>query len=364
MRASPSPPSEPVRAARRFPTKGGLCAGAILCLCHLATPASAASPPRPDAEAVAGCRTLEDAKSRLECYDTVSGRTPTEVVADDPKAEGLRRTTLKPPSAPPTPLAERWELEAQTDRGPFVITSYKPNYLLVASYQDRIHKDVYTGLPKDALDSFEVKFQISAKTKVWPDLLSDRGDLWLGYTQVSYWQAYNTEFSAPFRETVYEPEVIYAYRTGFSLAGFNSRLVTLALNHQSNGRSDPRSRSWNRVVLSTLWDREANRAIEFKAWWRIPEDDKDDDNPDISDRVGRGEVWGYFKHNAHTFAAMYRTSFDPGTAGGATQLDWSFPLGGAFKGYVQYFYGYGDGLIDYDHLSHRLSLGFLLTDWM
>jgi phospholipase A1 len=49
---------------------------------------------------------------------------------------------------------------------------------------------------------------------------------------------------------------------------------------------------------------------------------------------------------------------------GALQFAWSFPIGGPFKGYVQYFYGYGDGLIDYNHVSNRISLGFILYDWM
>ena len=62
---------------------------------------------------------------------------------------------------------------------------------------------------------------------------------------------------------------------------------------------------------------------------------------------------------------MLRNNLDVKEPRGAVQVDWSIPLGHApVRGYVQYFYGYGDGLIDYDFIANRLSVGFLLTDWM
>lgn len=44
-----------------------------------------------------------------------------------------------------------------------------------------------------------------------------------------------------------------------------------------------------------------------------------------------------------------------------TQLDYSWPMFGSIRGHLQYYYGYGESLIDYDQRTNRLSLGFSLN---
>lgn len=319
--------------------------------------------------ALEGCLRLETESERLRCYDTVLGRTPTEMEAPDeppPEPEPPAQADAEAPVPPPpsSPLAKRWQLIAPTDRGPFVITPYKPTYVLPVSWNFRSNSNPEPGA-RDRLDNIqnlELKFQLSFKAKLLPELLTERGDLWFGYTQLSFWQAYNNGESRPFRETNFEPELIYSYRTAFPFLGLTGRLLTLSLNHHSNGRSDPFSRSWNRVIGGVLLDRH-NFALSVRGWWRIPESADQDDNPDISSFYGRGEIGAFYQREDQTFAAIVRSNFELDTPRVGLQLDWSFPLGGV-KGYVQAFSGYGDGLIDFDHISHRLSAGFMLTDWM
>ncbi|MFE1636147.1 phospholipase A, partial [Acinetobacter baumannii] len=87
------------------------------------------------------------------------------------------------------------------------------------------------------------------------------------YTQSSRWQTFNAEESRPFRETNYEPEASLMFRTNYELLGLDGRLLGVTLNHQSNGRSDPLSRSWNRVIFNVGLER-GNFALMLRPWIR------------------------------------------------------------------------------------------------
>jgi len=335
-----------------------------------------------DNQPLVSCTVLDDEQKRLICYDTVAGRAA-PVTGDQPvESEVIDNTSLPnlpagiaslvlPETAEDTPvvkpslLAKRWYLLAQTDRGPFVLTSHRPSYVLPVSYNSRPNDEVIAAEP-GAYDfnNTEIKFQISFKAKIWPSLLSKYDDLWFGYTQLSFWQAYKSDQSGPFRETNYEPELIYAWRTNYPLFGLRGRVATIGINHQSNGRSDPSSRSWNRITAGLFFDRGENFAVTVRAWQRLPEAGEDD-NPHIERYLGRGELSTHYRHGKETFSVMLRGQPNLEEIRGAIQLDWTHPLGKSpMQGYVQYFVGYGDGLIDYDHVSNRLGVGIMLTDWI
>jgi len=194
------------------------------------------------------------------------------------------------------------------------------------------------------------------------NLFGTNGDIWMGYTQSSRWQVYNTEQSRPFRETNYEPEVLMVFRNGYRLGGWNGRMAAIGLNHQSNGRGDPLSRSWNRVMFNVGLDRD-NWAVMFRPWVRIS-DGSDDDNPDIEDFMGRGDVTLTHVRGGNVYTLMARHSLRGGDRShGALQFDWGFPIHKNFRGHLQVFNGYGESLIDYNHKATYVGLGISLLDW-
>jgi phospholipase A1 len=320
------------------------------------------------------CACIEDDAQRLQCYDLLAGKkgqddktkiqaqipaTADQAVSSD--AEMAQASSVHEADSP-SYLTGLWELDESVPRGRFALRSHRSNYVLPFTYNASPNREPdHTG-EVDTVKDAEAAFQLSLKVKLWQDILGQNMDLWFGYTQRSFWQVYNSEESSPFRETNYEPEVLLNYRTDLDLFGVRLRTITLGLNHQSNGRAEPLSRSWNRLVGNLGFEYE-NFVVELKTWYRIPESEDDDDNPDIDEYMGPGELWVYYMYEGHRFGAMWRNNCRFDHNRGALQLEWAFPLGGRVSGYVQYFTGYGESMIDYDHSVDRIGIGFALDTW-
>ncbi|KXZ70833.1 phospholipase A [Acinetobacter venetianus] len=266
-------------------------------------------------------------------------------------------------------LDRRWELSEESKLGVWNIRAYQPVYLLPAFWTS--DKNEFPNSPnpnntvtdKQNLTSTEAKFQISLKTKAWENIFGNNGDLWLGYTQSSRWQVFNSEESRPFRETNYEPEASLMFRTNYEVLGLNARLLGVTLNHQSNGRSDPLSRSWNRVIFNLGFEKD-NFALMLRPWYRVEENAKDDNNPDIKDYIGRGDLTAFYRKGDNDFSLMLRHSLKGGDRShGAVQFDWAFPIKGKLRGHLQLFDGYGESLIDYNHRATYVGLGVSLMNW-
>lgn len=257
-------------------------------------------------------------------------------------------------------LSERRELEQESSRNPFSITTHRTNYLFPVSYNANQNRQNFRNISEDAsVDNVELKFQFSAKVNLAEEVFGNYGDLFFGYTQRSWWQAYNTDASSPFRETNYEPELFFDFDNAWGALGWVNTRNRVSLNHQSNGRSDPLSRSWNRVYLESTFQR-GDWAFTLAPHWRIPESAQDDDNPDIERFMGYGDIrLAKRLNNNHEMSGQLRGNPSAGNLG--TQIDYSWPAFNTLRAHVQYYYGYGESLIDYDHRVHRLSLGFSLN---
>ncbi|MGO2391036.1 MULTISPECIES: phospholipase A [unclassified Halomonas] len=257
-------------------------------------------------------------------------------------------------------LSERRLLEQESSQNPFSITTHRTNYLFPVSYNANQNRENFRNITEDAsVDSVELKFQFSAKVNLAEQVFGNYGDVFFGYTQRSWWQAYNTDASSPFRETNYEPEIFIDFNNAWSALGWVNTLNRVSFNHQSNGRSDPLSRSWNRVYLESTFQR-GDWAFTVAPHWRVPESQEDDDNPDIERFMGYGDIrLAKRLNNNHEMSGLLRGNPSAGNYG--TQIDYSWPAFNTLRAHVQYYYGYGESLIDYDNRVHRLSIGFSLN---
>ncbi|RUL69601.1 phospholipase A [Dyella choica] len=325
---------------------------------------------------VKACTGIRNDAQRLACYDRASGRNRLPVApkqATPPESVGFQHepATAGSENVPPSLslLDRRWELSPDSKLGTFNLRGYKPIYVLPLfatthqnnlPYSPNANNAVHTPL---GMQDVEGKFQLSMKTKVWQGVFGDTGDLWFGYTQDSYWQVYNAKHSRPFRETDYEPEAMLVFNTDYPLFGWHGRLLGIGLDHESNGQSDPESRSWNRVMAQVGFER-GNWTIMLRPWWRIPEPAKDDNNPDISNYVGRADMLIIHQWHGQEFSLLLRDSLRGGSRQhGAGHLTWSFPLAGGLRGYMELFKGYGENILDYNHNATYLGAGVSLLDW-
>jgi phospholipase A1 len=265
---------------------------------------------------------------------------------------------------PESAIDRRLAMEGATEVVPFVMTPHKPNYIIY-TYNFKDYEDPGTGLQPGEEDSYknsEVDFQVSIKFPVWRNMFNTKTHLFAAYTNRSFWQVFDRNDSSPFRETDHEPELWLSHRTRWKLFGLTNRLIQAGFVHQSNGRSSERSRSWNRVYTNLIFER-GNFYFGLKPWLRIQEDKEDDDNPDIEDYMGYFEFQGIYNRNKHNFGLFFRNTLKEDYRG-AVQLDWGFPVHEHLRGYIQYFYGYGESLIDYNHKVNKLGIGIKLTDWL
>lgn len=343
----------------------------------------------------ASCAKIADDHARLACYDAAFGRdaTPQERATPTRSEERTRSevgTRSEAPAASTAPaqeaaavslasegrslIGERWSRYGPAPGYPFLVRLHNVNYLVLR------HSDGVNATPSSPahaetaanrdIDRNELKFQLSFKARLW-ESEDRRYATWLGYTQQSNWQALNAPQSRPFRESDYQPELMFVVQPDVDLGrGWRWQLVNVGLVHQSNGNADPASRSWNRVYAQFGVEApdvaDGRLALFVRPWVRLHEPTSKDDNPDITDYLGYGDAVLAWQRGDQELTLTARGN--PRTGKGALQLEWwSRTLGplralGPFRFYVQLFTGYGESLIDYNFRQTVVGAGFALSD--
>lgn len=347
------------------------------------------------------CTGIADPNERLACFDQWSHAQSTPVPApaspiaepaEPAKPEDLERTADNRPrhlhmtesegcrDPQYSDLTRFWELERGADCGTFGIRGYRPTSLDVVK-GNNVNRQPTSGNPEnnattaEPYQTKEMRLQVSLRTKLMENVFtrgasSQSDSLWFGYTQQSYWQLFNAGLSRPFRSTDHEPELIYIHPLQTEEAGaWRLRYGGVGLVHQSNGQSLPLSRSWNRVYLMAGAEHGA-LSLQARIWQRLHEPSDHDDNPDISDYIGRAELIGsWHADRRNLFAVTVRSALRSRTRGSA-RFEWFRSLWDEGQGplsglqlHTEVFTGYGDSLLDYNHRRTVFSVGFALTEW-
>lgn len=254
---------------------------------------------------------------------------------------------------------------------PFVLLPHKINYLMPITYSTSPNTKIYQqafGSNDYKTNKTESEFQISIKIPLWNNLITKNDSLYFGYTNHSFWQSYNKRTSFPFREINHEPELFWTFKNNISQIKQRIPRLGIGISHQSNGRSGILSRSWNRIYGVAIVDM-GPLVFVTKAWWRIPENKKKhvgavmgDDNPEIIHFMGNVEVTGIYAFKQHRVTVKIRDNLNFSDNKGALNLTYSYPLMNNLRFYVQYFNGYGESLIDYNHRNQRIGIGFSIND--
>lgn len=330
------------------------------------------------------CAELNDSAARLTCYDNAIGRKPDRALAVsvepvgavDGQSHGGGHDADATAGARDY-LDRVWNLDGKSRMDDVTrigrLRPHRQSYF-IARKSSRLNElpsspapghQAITPLP---LEFGEAKFQFSFKSEI-----ADKTDLsWLGfdsvriwaaYTQQSNWQAFNIHNSAAFRETNYEPELIVSLgnhrKTGL-------KMVNLGVSHQSNGQNLPLSRSWNRVYLQGGWEWDGKFSLLARGWWRLPENVATDDNPDIENFMGRGDLVAHWEPSSRqSVSLLLRNNLRSNGNRGFVQLDWATPfmLGKAGKAHVQLTSGYGESLVDYNFRQTTIGIGVSFRDW-
>jgi phospholipase A1 len=336
-------------------------------LLALAVAAMSTSASADIASELARCRTFDTQKERYDCYEQLAAPDDAAAAAVKPQ----HALAAIPPDA--TDLrkaapASRWS----TDKI-HALRPHKPNYVIfrqtTAPNNNPFRNSNEFSPPGPGnleLDHNEMKFQLSIKAPLSDEIPMLGASLWFGYTQQSYWQIWNATISRPFRESDYEPEVMLVWNPAARLSDkWTLNHIVGGFVHQSNGRGDPLSRSWNRIYAQFELRHSSGLEVIARPWLRVPESKASDNNIDITRYLGYGDlILSYRGRNVDT-SLLVRNNLEARHNRSAFQLDMAltcFTIG-QFVPKLQVFVGPGESLIDYNHRQKGIGIGLEATGW-
>lgn len=208
---------------------------------------------------------------------------------------------------------------------------------------------------KPSEDNSDVKFQFSFKQRLQNSPLVWGSYFYLTYTQKSFWDIYKE--SSPFAETNYNPGLQLS-KPIYTKDQFRG-ILSLSVEHESNGRDSIYSRSWNFIGInySHLFSDKINASLKVI----IPVERAD--NPDLNKYIGYTEAQFSWKIKDNNMildvAGRKGASWD---TKGSLMTTFSYRPNAKRNLYwmVQWWQGYAESLVDYKQNISRIRIGFMV----
>jgi phospholipase A1 len=252
----------------------------------------------------------------------------------------------------------------------FILLPHKGSFLIPFSYNLKPNSNSYKFLQttEEYQDrgkynrNLETEFQVSFMLLTHRDFFNTGLNIYLGYTQQSWWQLYNDDWSKPFRETNYAPEIFARKMFDEPKSFLGGKLISYDFGfiHQSNGQIQELSRSWNRGFLRSVLVY-GNTLLKTTLWHRVfdsSEKTEDNNNRDIYDYLGYGEI----EIDQVWTKSRLQLRIIPGLKKQGVEVMYSYPWHEGLRYFVKLGYGSGLSLIDYKSEGQKIGVGVVLSD--
>lgn len=225
-----------------------------------------------------------------------------------------------------------------------------------------IYKDNYFigGIPLNtAIDknTADVKYQVSVRQVVTPSPLPLNTHLVASYTQKSFWNIWAN--SSPFEEINFNP-AIGLYKAVFSKKDEVIGMMSLVVEHQSNGRDSIFSRSWNTINYSYIARIGENTLLRSEVWFPMG---YKSDNPRLLDYVGlfNLKLMHDFIPNKLSAEVRFRKGLKFNGNGSLRTRIYYNPFGKTQQYLMlEWYMGHAENLLDYMEFRNRVRLGFVI----
>lgn len=221
---------------------------------------------------------------------------------------------------------------------------FKDNYVVIGT-------DLFSKPDKENSDT---KFQISFRQRLTNSVLPFRTYLFISYTQVAFWDVFKESF--PFRDINFNPTV----GIGRPLVRNNRYLGELLfqLEHESNGKDEEASRSWNKISLAGLFKFSRHWTYFTKVW--IPIVDGQNNRDVVNYRGWAISALNYSQKDKYNIGLILNKRKGLGLNANLT-LNFSYKFRNENQYlFLEFYNGYGESFLDYNRFTRRLRLGFVI----